>query len=218
MKELKSLLKKDEFACLTGSLWALRKKSADLKPEEKETLDLLFACSPELRQASRLREPLTRLFDQEQTKESGRHALRRRMTAVKRIHTSANWFFWIAGLSMINTVIAISGGNWSFIAGLGFTQLVDAVMQNAGSIGTVIALAFDILAAAVFVGLGLLARRMVVWPFIVGLIIYVLDALILIIAQLWLGVAFHVYVLIMIVVGMNTLRKALRDGVNFGTE
>ena len=42
MKELKSLLKKDEFACLTGSLWALRKKSADLKPEEKETLDLLF--------------------------------------------------------------------------------------------------------------------------------------------------------------------------------
>lgn len=83
MKELKSLLKKDEFACLKGSLWALRKKSADLKPEEKETLDLLFECSPELRQAYRLREQLTRLFDKEQTKESGRQALRRWMTAVK---------------------------------------------------------------------------------------------------------------------------------------
>ena len=59
---------------------------------------------------------------------------------------------------------------------------------------------------------------MVVWPFIVGLIIYVLDALILILAQLWLGVAFHVYVVVMIVVGMNALRKALKDGVNFGTE
>ena len=137
---------------------------------------------------------------------------------VKRIHTSANWFFWIAGLSMINTVIAIFGGTLSFIAGLGFTQVVDAVMQSAGSIGTVIALVFDILAAAVFVGLGLLARKMVVWPFIVGLIIYVLDALILIIAQLWLGVAFHVYVVVMIVIGMNALRKALKDGVNFGTE
>jgi hypothetical protein len=137
---------------------------------------------------------------------------------VKRIHTSANWFFWIAGLSMVNTVIAVSGGNWSFIAGLGFTQLVDAVMQNAGSIGTVIALVFDILAAAVFVGLGLLARKMVVWPFIVGLIIYVLDALILVLVQLWLGVAFHVYVLFMIFVGMNVLRKALKDGVNFGME
>ena len=137
---------------------------------------------------------------------------------VKRIHTSANWFFWIAGLSMINTVIAIFGGNWSFIAGLGFTQVVDALMQSAGSIGTVIALVFDILAAAVFVGLGLLARKMVAWPFIVGLIIYVLDALILILAQLWLGVAFHVYVVVMIFVGMNALRKALKDGVNFGVE
>ncbi len=137
---------------------------------------------------------------------------------VKRIHTSANWFFWIAGLSIINTVIAIFGGTLSFIAGLGFTQVVDALMQSAGSIGTVIAIAFDILAAAVFVGLGLLARKMVVWPFIVGLIIYVLDALILILVQLWLGVAFHVYVVIMIIVGMNALRKALKDGVNFGTE
>jgi transposase len=84
MKELKSLLKKDEFACLKGVLWALRKNSANLSPEEKETLDVLFACSPQLRQAYRLREQLTRLFDNEkQTKESGRQALRRWMTAVK---------------------------------------------------------------------------------------------------------------------------------------
>ena len=84
MKELKSLLKKEEFAHLKGVLWALRKNSENLEPEEKETLDLLFECSPELRQAYRLREKLTRLFDNEkQTKESGRQALRRWMTAVK---------------------------------------------------------------------------------------------------------------------------------------
>ncbi len=84
MKELKSLLKKEEFAYLKGVLWALRKKSEDLEPAEKETLDLLFECSPELRQAYRLREKLTRLFDNEKhTKESGRQALRRWMTAVR---------------------------------------------------------------------------------------------------------------------------------------
>ena len=84
MKELKSLLKKEEFAYLKGVLWALRKKSEDLEPEEKETLDLLFQCSPELRHAYRLREKLTRLFDNEKhTKESGRQALRRWMTEVK---------------------------------------------------------------------------------------------------------------------------------------
>jgi transposase len=84
MKELKSLLKKEEFAHLKGVLWALRKNSEDLEPEEQETLDLLFECSPELRQAYRWREKLTRLFDNEpHTKESGRQALRRWMAAVK---------------------------------------------------------------------------------------------------------------------------------------
>ena len=84
MKELKGLLKKTEFAHLKGALWALRKKSEDLEPEEKETLDLLFECSPELRQAYRLREKLTRLFDNEKhTKETGRQALRRWMNEVK---------------------------------------------------------------------------------------------------------------------------------------
>ena len=84
MKELKGLLKKAEFAHLKGVLWALRKKSEDLEPEEKETLDLLFECSPELQQAYRLREKLTRLFDNEKhTKETGRQALRRWMNEVK---------------------------------------------------------------------------------------------------------------------------------------
>jgi hypothetical protein len=41
---------------------ALRKKSEDLEPEEGETLDLVFECSPLLRKAYRLREKLTRIF------------------------------------------------------------------------------------------------------------------------------------------------------------
>jgi transposase len=84
MKELKSLLKKEEYAGLKGVLWALRKKSEDLEPEEKETLDLLFECSPLLRKAYRLREKLTRIFDNEKhTKESGRQAIRRWMAEVR---------------------------------------------------------------------------------------------------------------------------------------
>ena len=84
MKELKSLLPKEEFAHLKGVLWALRKNGDDLEPEEKETLDLMFECSPEIQQAYRFREQLTRLFDNEKhTKETGRQALRRWMTTVK---------------------------------------------------------------------------------------------------------------------------------------
>ena len=84
MKELKELLKKEEYGYLKGVLWALRKHSDDLEPEEKETLDLLFEASPNLQRAYRLREKLTRLFDNEKhTKESGTQALRRWMSEVR---------------------------------------------------------------------------------------------------------------------------------------
>ncbi|MCW5925270.1 MAG: ISL3 family transposase [Blastocatellales bacterium] len=84
MKELKQVLKKEEYAGLKGVLWALRKKSEDLEPEERETLDLLFECSPLLRKAYRLREKLTRIFDNEKhTVESGRRAIRRWMAEVR---------------------------------------------------------------------------------------------------------------------------------------
>lgn len=84
MKELKQVLKKEEYAGLKGVLWALRKKSEDLEPEERETLGLLFECSPLLRKAYRLREKLTRIFDNEKhTVESGRRAIRRWMAEVR---------------------------------------------------------------------------------------------------------------------------------------
>jgi transposase len=84
MKELKQVLKKEEYAGLKGVLWALRKKSEDLEPEEREMLDLLFECSPLLSKAYRLREKLTRIFDNEKhSVESGRRAIRRWMTEVR---------------------------------------------------------------------------------------------------------------------------------------
>jgi transposase len=84
MRELKQVLKKEEYAGLKGALWALRKKSEDLEPEEREILDLVFECSPLLRKAYRLREKLTRIFDNEKhTVESGRRAIRRWMAEVR---------------------------------------------------------------------------------------------------------------------------------------
>jgi transposase len=82
-KELKQILKKDEYAGLKGVLWMLRKRRENLESEEKEILDLLFDASPLLRKAYQLREKLTRIFDKEHTKESGRRAIRRWMTEVR---------------------------------------------------------------------------------------------------------------------------------------
>jgi len=61
---LKKELPDVEYKQLKGSMWALRKKPADLTPEERRTLRLLFRYSPELKQAYDLQQQLTDIFDQ----------------------------------------------------------------------------------------------------------------------------------------------------------
>lgn len=84
LKELKQILKKDEYSGLKGVLWMLRKNADNVEPEEQEILDLLFDASPLLRKAYQLREKLTRIFDNEKhTKQTGRRAIRRWMAEVR---------------------------------------------------------------------------------------------------------------------------------------
>jgi transposase len=83
LKALKGVLTKEEYAGLKGVLWALRKRREHLEPEEQALLDRLFEASPLLRKAYTLREKLTRLFDKERSKKSGRRAIRRWMAAVR---------------------------------------------------------------------------------------------------------------------------------------
>lgn len=75
MKELKSILKKEEYKGLKGVLWALRRKQDDLTEEEQYVLELLFECSPALRKAYDLREKLTAIFDTKQTPEAAQRAI-----------------------------------------------------------------------------------------------------------------------------------------------
>jgi transposase len=83
LKALKGALTKEQYAELKGVLWALRTRSENLAPEEHALLDRLFEASPLLRKAYTLREKLTRIFDKEHSKKSGRRALRRWMAAVR---------------------------------------------------------------------------------------------------------------------------------------
>ena len=42
------------------------------------------------------------------------------------LKSGASWFYWIAGLSLINSFIALSGSDYGFILGLGITRIIDA--------------------------------------------------------------------------------------------
>src|SRR5438477_10996020 len=45
--------------------------------------------------------------------------------------SGANWFYWIAALSLLNSIIFFTGSNFSFFVGLGLTPLIDALLLNA---------------------------------------------------------------------------------------
>src|SRR5579864_37374 len=55
-----------------------------------------------------------------------------RAVAQARMTVAANWFYWIAGLSVINSIITMTGGHMRFIFGLGATSILDAVGSQTG--------------------------------------------------------------------------------------
>ena len=95
----------------------------------------------------------------------------------KVFHAGANWFFWIAGLSVVNSLVVVFEGEWSFIIGLGITQIVDAIAmviadEASGSAATIIkfvAFAFNAFVALLFVMFGWFARKRQSWAFLVGI-------------------------------------------------
>jgi transposase len=64
LRRLKEALTPEEYTQLKGSIWALRKKQVDLKPEERKALRILFSHSPKLKQTHTLASQLTAIFDE----------------------------------------------------------------------------------------------------------------------------------------------------------
>src|SRR5215471_16932506 len=69
--------------------------------------------------------------------------------SVARLKSGASWFYWIAGLSLINSVVSFTGSSWRFILGLGITQLFDRASSQMGSSGRGMALVLDLVVAGV---------------------------------------------------------------------
>jgi len=125
-----------------------------------------------------------------------------RMHLVARMRSGGSWFFWIAGLSLINSISAFSGGGWGFIVGLGVTHLVDGVAGRRP-----VALGINIVIAIFFILLGVFANRGQLWAFILGMVLYALDGLLYLKVEAWLATAFHVFVLFGLFNGFRAARQ-----------
>lgn len=140
-----------------------------------------------------------------------------RLKAISQLKNGASWFFWIAGLSLVNSAIILSGSDWNFLVGLGATQVIDVLARvlrgqsssTIGSIITIIAVGLDLGLAGLFGLFGWLARKGSSWPFIVGMILYALDGLIFVFVKSWPSVGFHVFALFGLYGGLKAI-SALR--------
>lgn len=127
-----------------------------------------------------------------------------------RFNGGAGWFTWIAGLSLINTAVFMFGGNMSFIAGLGITQLIDgfaySFAREVGLIPICIAIFLDVLIAAGFYFIGRLSKKRKKAAFITGMVLYGLDALIFLWVSDYMSIAFHGFALWGIFRGLKALK------------
>ena len=128
-----------------------------------------------------------------------------RMVAVARVRGGAKWFYWIAGLSFVNSIIVMTGGSLHFVVGLGITSVVDAVAKRVGNAGSILDFVINGFVAGLFALFGSFAVKGQKWAFVIGMALYGIDGLLLLTARDFLGVGFHAYALYAIYRGYAAL-------------
>src|SRR5216683_2838467 len=113
-------------------------------------------------------------------------AVEQKSRVLQALKGSASWFGMIAGLSVVNSILAMSGTSVRFIFGLGLSQIVDALAHQAGSTGYVLDLIINGIIAGVFVLFWNFARKGEKWAW-------------------YLAIAFHAYALYRMSSGLKLL-------------
>jgi hypothetical protein len=125
------------------------------------------------------------------------------------LRRGASWFYTIAILSGINSLLQIFDAKIRFIFGLGITQVVGSMVKQSGN-GTVVLLLVD----GLFIGLLLLcgkwAREKSQGAFLGGMTAYALDGLLLVLFGMWIDAAVHAYALYRMWLGYAASRELLK--------
>lgn len=132
-------------------------------------------------------------------------AVEQKSRVLQALKARSSWFLMIAGLSMVNSILAMSGASVRFIFGLGMAQIVDALAHQAGSTGLVLDLIINGIIAGVFVLFWNFARQGQRWAWYLGMAVYVVDGVLLLLFKDYLAIAFHAYALYRMSSGLKLL-------------
>lgn len=128
----------------------------------------------------------------------------------KRMKSGASWFYWIAGFSIVNSILVLSGSRLNWALGLGATTVLDGMAAALGGGAKAVAIALNILAAGIVVLFGYFANKGHAWAFIIGMVLLALDTALTGLLQMWLSLALHAFALFCIFAGYKASR-ALRQ-------
>jgi hypothetical protein len=126
------------------------------------------------------------------------------------IKSGASWFYTIAVLSVINSLITLFGQNIQFMFGLCASQIIDVIFSELEPFGKYIALVINVFIAGIYLLFGYFSNKKYMAAFIIGMIFYTLDGLLSLILGDYLGAGFHLFALIMIIKGFKAMMEFTR--------
>jgi len=123
----------------------------------------------------------------------------------KEVRKGAGWFFWIAALSIINSIAAVLGSAWGFALGLSTCYLVGGIGSALGGSGPWVAFSLNLIACGLFFYFGVAGWKSRFWPYAIGMILYAGDALLPLLVQDWISLVIHGVALYFLVAGFKVL-------------
>ena len=136
-----------------------------------------------------------------------------RLEVEQRAKQGANWFHWIAGLSLVNSILIMTGADIHFPVGLGITQIIDVIALEIGAGAQIVGLMMSLMVAGLFVFFGVMAQKRHTWAFIAGLILYGLDGLLFVLVSDWLSIAFHAWAFFGVLSGLKATNQLAADPI-----
>ena len=137
----------------------------------------------------------------------------RHVTRTSVLH-GADWFFWIAILSLINSLIVFYYQTPNSPLALGITRWLDGTTSGFNASMTTGGLLTNLLVALVLAVFGLLSRRGNDIAFVVGIFLYVIDAMLVIGLQDFFGFGVHLIALFFLVKGLLASRHVRENAVS----
>lgn len=119
------------------------------------------------------------------------HLIQQTYSFNRQIYSGTSWIYAIAAFSLINCVIMLGGSNTRFILGLGFTDLITEITQVYAPSLLTIGIIINVLVSALYFVFGYFARKKHTWAFIITIVFYSLDLLLLLLIKDFMSIAFH---------------------------